>query len=250
MEPEKTYMKGLGFCGNEPLAGSNAAAVDVKDGKIVRIRPLHFDSKYKSEDMNPWKIKARGKTFEPGCKTLLPPFTLAYKKRVYSPNRIKYPLKRVDWDPNPPETLKTEEKASLKEYPGMRPPKSSQVEIKEDKGRIRTLRRAFFTAPHGETKALHYAHGIHTRLLHQYFRRLQQVAGGGPDSWEGWFWGAEHVWGMTANVGEMAPCPIALKISRRIRRWYFSGAATRKPRPWPGTGSRPAASATGGRDSG
>ena len=30
-------------------------------------------------------------------------------------------------------------------------------------------------------------------------------AGGGPDSWEGWFWGAEHVWGMTSNVGEMAP---------------------------------------------
>jgi hypothetical protein len=28
------------------------------------------------------------------------PFSLAYKKRVYSPNRIKYPLKRVDWDPN------------------------------------------------------------------------------------------------------------------------------------------------------
>ena len=25
---------------------------------------------------------------------------LAYKKRVYSPNRIKYPLQRVDWDPN------------------------------------------------------------------------------------------------------------------------------------------------------
>ena len=25
---------------------------------------------------------------------------LAYKKRAYSPNRIKYPLKRVDWDPN------------------------------------------------------------------------------------------------------------------------------------------------------
>ena len=24
----------------------------------------------------------------------------AYKKRTYSPNRVKYPLKRVDWDPN------------------------------------------------------------------------------------------------------------------------------------------------------
>jgi trimethylamine-N-oxide reductase (cytochrome c) len=99
MSEHRTIIKGLGFCGNEPLAGSNAAAVDVKDGKIVRIRPLHFDWKYQPEDMNPWKIKARGKVFEAGMKTLLPPFTLAYKKRVYSPNRIKYPLKRIDWDP-------------------------------------------------------------------------------------------------------------------------------------------------------
>ncbi len=33
-------------------------------------------------------------------KSLPSPFSLAYKKRVYSPNRIKYPLIRVDWDPN------------------------------------------------------------------------------------------------------------------------------------------------------
>ena len=33
-------------------------------------------------------------------KSLPSPFSLAYKKRTYSPNRIKYPLKRVDWDPN------------------------------------------------------------------------------------------------------------------------------------------------------
>src|SRR5674476_1555287 len=33
-------------------------------------------------------------------KTLLPPFSLAYKKRVYSPARIRYPMMRVDFDPN------------------------------------------------------------------------------------------------------------------------------------------------------
>ena len=50
MSAEKTFIKGLGFCGNEPLAGSNAAAVDVKNDRIVRIRPLHFDWKYKPEE--------------------------------------------------------------------------------------------------------------------------------------------------------------------------------------------------------
>ena len=52
------------------------------------------------KDLNPWKFEVRGKTFEPSMKSLIPPFTLAYKKRVYSPNRVLYPLKRVDWDPN------------------------------------------------------------------------------------------------------------------------------------------------------
>lgn len=45
-------------------------------------------------------MQAHGQVFEPGMKTLLPPFSLAYKKRVYSPNRILYPLRRVDWDPD------------------------------------------------------------------------------------------------------------------------------------------------------
>ena len=33
-------------------------------------------------------------------KSLITPFSLGYKKRIYSPNRILYPLKRVDWDPD------------------------------------------------------------------------------------------------------------------------------------------------------
>ena len=44
-------------------------------------------------------MEAHGQIFEPMMKSLAPPFSLAYKNRVYSPNRILYPLKRVDWDP-------------------------------------------------------------------------------------------------------------------------------------------------------
>jgi hypothetical protein len=90
-----TVVKGLSFSG--VTEDSNCVEVDVKDGKIVRIRPFHFDWKY---DRKPWIIEARGKTFTASMKTLIPPFTLAYKNRVNSPNRVMYPLKRVDWDPN------------------------------------------------------------------------------------------------------------------------------------------------------
>jgi anaerobic selenocysteine-containing dehydrogenase len=91
---ERTVVKGLSF--NGVVQDGNTVQVDVKDGKIVRIRPFHFDWKY---DRKPWKIEARGKTFECAMKVLIPPYTLAYKNRVHSPNRVMYPLKRVDWDP-------------------------------------------------------------------------------------------------------------------------------------------------------
>jgi trimethylamine-N-oxide reductase (cytochrome c) len=80
---EKTIIKGLSFIGAHAMEGK-PAAVDVKDGKIIRIRPLHYDWKYKAEEFKPWKIEARGKSFEPRLKSLLDPLALAYKKRVYS----------------------------------------------------------------------------------------------------------------------------------------------------------------------
>jgi hypothetical protein len=79
---------------------------------ITPLRPVSFktirsphstaawDWKYKPEEFNPWKLEARGKTFIPPLKSPMPTHGTAYKKRIYSPNRILSPLKRVDWDPN------------------------------------------------------------------------------------------------------------------------------------------------------
>jgi hypothetical protein len=50
---EKTVVKGLSFSG--VAEDSNPVQVDVKDGKIVRIRPFHFDSKY---DVELWKPRS------------------------------------------------------------------------------------------------------------------------------------------------------------------------------------------------
>ncbi len=93
---EKTVVRGLAFC--SIAADSNSVQVECDDGKIIRIRPLHYDWKY--PELKPWKMEARGKTFSPSMESLIPPFSLGYKNRVYSPNRVLYPLKRVDWDPN------------------------------------------------------------------------------------------------------------------------------------------------------
>ena len=72
----------------------------MKDGKILRIRPLHFEDKYTKKELKPWRLEKDGKVLDLALKSYLAPYMLGYKKRVYSPNRILYPLIREDWDPN------------------------------------------------------------------------------------------------------------------------------------------------------
>ena len=117
-ETEKTVTKNFSFCAHS--SGSNVSRVDVKNGRIVRIRPLHYDEKYQPEEFKPWQLEVRGKVFQPTMKEPVSPFGFSYKKRVYSPNRIKYPLKRVDWDPMARETRRTGVSASSREFHGTR----------------------------------------------------------------------------------------------------------------------------------
>src|SRR5438876_5703775 len=70
--------------------------VYVKDGKIVRMTPINFGA----DDPQPWTIEARGLKFTPPRKTTLAPHGQNAKSIVYSPDRLLYPMKRVDFDPN------------------------------------------------------------------------------------------------------------------------------------------------------
>ena len=80
---QKTLIKATGLGNFGECA--NMAVVDVKDGKIVRFRPFPYDWKYKPEEFEPWEIKARGQVFKAPLKSILSPFTLGYKKRIYVP---------------------------------------------------------------------------------------------------------------------------------------------------------------------
>jgi hypothetical protein len=55
-EPEKTMLRMINPMGS----GAEVSAVDVKNNKIVRIRPLHYDEVYTKEELAPamWKIEA------------------------------------------------------------------------------------------------------------------------------------------------------------------------------------------------
>ena len=54
-QPEKTVIKSLALGGL--LGGGGECAVDVKDGKIIRIRPFRYDWKYDKKIFNPWKMR-------------------------------------------------------------------------------------------------------------------------------------------------------------------------------------------------
>ncbi len=191
VEPDKTVLKSLALGGL--LGGGAPCAVDVTDGKIVRIRPLHYDWKYKKEDLNPWKFERNGKTLEPLMKSMPSPFSLAYKKRTYSPNRIKYPLKRVDWDPK---GERHPENRGMNKFKRISWDEAAEIvasEIKRIHQEYGPLGILVQGDGHGECKTINTPHGQQTLLLDKMGGFTQQVRN--PDSWEGWYWGAKHVWG-------------------------------------------------------
>ena len=53
---EKSIVKGLAF--SDFGIDGNTSVVDVRDGKIIRIRPLHFDWRYDKQAFNIWKMEA------------------------------------------------------------------------------------------------------------------------------------------------------------------------------------------------
>jgi molybdopterin guanine dinucleotide-containing S/N-oxide reductase-like protein len=198
---EKSCVKGFGLCSGG--SGGNPGVVDVKNDRIIRIRPLHYDDKYSIEELKPWEIRARGTAFKATMKSLLPPFSLVYKKRLYSPNRILYPLKRVDWDPD---GERNPQNRGTSKFVRISWDEAAELIAKEIKrihnkyGPYAVLAQA---DGHGETKTVHGPHGCSVRLLELLGGYTLQTRN--PDSWEGWYWGAKHVWGMEPWVGMMWP---------------------------------------------
>jgi hypothetical protein len=92
-EETKSYYKLLGLCGVG--YGGNLVKVDCKNGRILRIRPVHYEWAHTKEELEKirWEVEAKGEDSPPKMKELAAPFAIVYKNRVYSPNRVRYPIK-------------------------------------------------------------------------------------------------------------------------------------------------------------
>ena len=171
--------------------------------------------------LNPWKINRNGATLEPLMKALPGTFSLAYKKRTFSPNRIKYPLKRVDWDPNGERNPQNRGKSK---YSRISWDEATDIIANEIKRMHKTYGPCSILVQgdgHGECKTIHTPHGHQGRLLDKMGGFTQQVRN--PDSWEGWYWGSKHVWGQGFQ-GMMSPAANLIKdISENCEMLSFLG---------------------------
>ncbi len=214
----KKFIKGTSLIGQE--GGSITMMESDQNGKILRSRPFYYDEGRDFESLNPWKIEAHGKEMNAPRRSVYSYFGQSYKKRVYSNNRVRYPLKRVDFDPNGERNPQNRGKSG---YVRISWDEAAQiiadelVRIRDTYGPEAVLSEADM---HGEGKHIAPCHGCMNRLLSLMGGYTIQMRN--QDSWEGWCWGAKNVWGCEA-VGEMGPnanlYPDICKNSEQLLFW-------------------------------
>jgi trimethylamine-N-oxide reductase (cytochrome c) len=215
---DKVVMKASSLMG--PRSGPPSSVECDKDGKITRIRPFYYDEVVDWESKNPWSMEAHGSTFNPPARSLPGVYYMAYKTRVYSHNRVRYPLKRVDWDPKGDRNTQNRGKSK---YVRISWDEAAQliadelIRVKETYGAEAILSEADM---HGEGKKVAPSHGCANKLLSLLGAYTIQMRN--EDSWEGWYWGSKHVWG-TETVGEMQPSgnliPDIAQYSQQLLFW-------------------------------
>ncbi|MBN1190339.1 MAG: molybdopterin-dependent oxidoreductase [Dehalococcoidales bacterium] len=223
----KTVVKSFSQCSF--TRNGDPASVDVKDGRIVRIRPLHYDEKYTRDQLAPWRIEQDGKVLEPLMKSQLAPYALAYKKRAYSPNRIKYPLKRVDWDPNGERNPQNRGKSKYKRISWDEATTIIAGEIRRIRAKYGPFAVLCHGDGHGETKTVHGPHSCNMLCMEKAGGYTQAVRN--ADSWEGWYWGAEHVWGNGVQGHPMPADNLMVDITRHSNMLIHIGADL-ETTPW------------------
>ena len=173
--------------------------VYVKDGKIIRITPIEFDD---SEDAPSWSVKARGRTFTPPRRTTIAPHALASKSVIYSKDRLLYPLKRVDFDPNGNRNCGNRGKSGYERI-------SWEEALDIVAGEIQRVRRKHGKGAMLSSHSSHHTWGNVGYYISANFRFMNTIGHTkmviNPDSWEGWYWGAMHHYGHSMRNGAFEP---------------------------------------------
>lgn len=168
--------------------------VFVKDGRIVRTTLIDLEA----GDAASWTIHARGRSFTPYRRATVSPHALALKSTVYSDKRLLYPMKRVDFDSkgerNPQNRgISGYERISWEEALDI-----VATEINRQKREHGPGAMAIYQSSHHQWGNVGYYLSAMLRFGNLVgFTRVHP----NPDSWEGWYWGAQHHFGNSMRVG-------------------------------------------------
>ncbi len=176
------------------LTNGGPIHVDVRGDRIVRTTPIEFDE----TDAPSWTIRARGRAFSPRRAATVSPHALALKSMVYSPKRVLYPMKRVDFDPTGERNVQNR---GLSEY----------VKISWDEaldivtGEIQRMKREHGPGAIAIAQPAHHQWGNINYWLSALYRFGNLIGhtkvAFSPISWEGWYWGAMHHYGNNMRLG-------------------------------------------------
>jgi molybdopterin guanine dinucleotide-containing S/N-oxide reductase-like protein len=168
--------------------------VHVKDGKIIRIRPLVFDE----SDAASWTLNVDGREFSPPRKACIAAFALTERMKVYSEDRIKYPLKRIDFDPKGDRHPETRGKSGYERI-------SWDAALDVVATEMKRIRATY--GPEAITSRASSHHnwgnlGYRSSTWARFFNLIGFTdIFDNPDSWEGWHWGATHAYGFYWRLG-------------------------------------------------
>jgi trimethylamine-N-oxide reductase (cytochrome c) len=176
--------------------------VDEEQNKIVRVYPIDLTD----EDAPSWSVEAHGRTFTPPRRGTISPYTAGQKSMIHSKKRVLYPLKRIGFDVN---GERNEEQRGTWEggdpnYPGYERISWDEAldivtgEMERCKRNYGPGSLVMSCSSHHLWGCLNYRHGT---LMRFCAAASMVYADHNPDSWEGWHWGATHMWGFTSRLG-------------------------------------------------
>lgn len=205
------------------MTNGGPISVYVRDGKIVRVRPLQVPE----EEFKPWVIEAGGKRYSPPRAVRLSPPAHAERNRIYSDNRILYPLKRVDFDPNGERNPQNRGKSGYERI-------SWDEALTIVSGEIKRLTDTYGGASISGMTSSHHNWGIVGYKMGPFSRFMNMLnytpVLDNPDSWEGWHWGATHTYGFYWRLGMPEQFDLledALKNTEMIVFWSNDPDTTR-----------------------
>jgi molybdopterin guanine dinucleotide-containing S/N-oxide reductase-like protein len=162
--------------------------VHVKNNRIVRVRPLPLTA----EDVKNahWKITVGDKTFEPPTRVTITPYGVGMRGRIYNPNRLRYPLKRVGFKPGGKGSVENRGKGEFERISWDEAIETTAEEISRIK---KTYGPEAILPSIGGHSMWGFIHGGYNQRFFNIIGSTRVM--GNPDSWEGWFWGGVHAWG-------------------------------------------------------